>query len=554
MRLPWITASVLSILLAAAAVLDALSGHGSSAALHAAWCVVTLVPIAFGLLVVTRRRGPPDRLAAARRRRRARADRVRRRVRALRRARPPGHAARGRVGGRAHRPRLAAAVRRRDRDRLGVPRRPAALPALAAAGRSRAALSLRRPDRVHACWRTSRSATPFGAVPPAAARVPMSVIGVPLARLRARLPRRPRRRCPRGAVPAPPRFRDRAPATAVARLRRRAGPRSRWRSASLEVAVTGDDGPIALVGGIFALTAVPAGVGVAILRYRLYEIDRLINRTLVYAVLTAALAAVFAAISLGVGVAVGSGSTLATAAATLTVALLFGPLRARVQRLVDRRFDRARYAGLQTVQRFLEELRAGRAAPEATGAMLAEALGDPALELRFRLDGRRRGRRGGPRDRGPGPPGRMRTPVRRGGLALATVVHDPVARPSGPTCSTARSARPGWRSRSRGCASRCGASLPRSRRRAPASSPRATRSAAGSSATSTTARSSGSSRSAWRCATSSTSCRTPRRSMPSWPRSRARSRSCASWPAACGRRASTTGSATRCASWRRGRG
>ena len=193
----------------------------------------------------------------------------------------------------------------------------------------------------------------------------------------------------------------------------------------LEVAVTGDDGPIALAGGIVALTAVPAAVGVAILRYRLYEIDRLINRTLVYGVLTAALAAVFAAVSLGIGVAVGSGSTLATAAATLAVALLFGPLRARVQLLVDRRFDRARYAGLQAVQQFLEDLRAGRAAPEATGAMLAQALGDPALELRFRLDGDVEVDAAGRVLEGPDPPGRMRTPVRRGGLALATVVHDP---------------------------------------------------------------------------------------------------------------------------------
>jgi signal transduction histidine kinase len=164
---------------------------------------------------------------------------------------------------------------------------------------------------------------------------------------------------------------------------------------------------------------------VAILRYRLYEIDRLINRTLVYVALSATLAAVFAAISLAAGVAAGSGSTVATAAATLAVALLFGPLRARVQLLVDRRFDRDRYAGLQKVEHFLEELRAGRAAPEATGAMLADALGDPGLELRFRLDGDvevdATGREVEDGDRA----GRVRTPVRRGGLPLATVVHDP---------------------------------------------------------------------------------------------------------------------------------
>ena len=133
------------------------------------------------------------------------------------------------------------------------------------------------------------------------------------------------------------------------------------------------------------MTAIPVAIGVAVMRYRLYEIDRLINRTLVYVTLTAALAATFAAVSLTLGVAIGSGSTLATAAATLVVVLLFRPLRSRVQVLVDRRFDRARYEGLRKVERFLEELRAGRAAPEATGEVMAEAIGDPGLELFFWL-------------------------------------------------------------------------------------------------------------------------------------------------------------------------
>jgi signal transduction histidine kinase len=193
----------------------------------------------------------------------------------------------------------------------------------------------------------------------------------------------------------------------------------------LEIVLTGDDGLVTLVGAVLALTAVPAAVGIAILRYRLYEIDRLINRTLVYVALSAALAAVFATISLAAGVAVGSGSTVATAAATLAVALLFGPLRARVQLLVDRRFDRDRYAGLQTVERFLEDLRAGRAAPEATGAALAEALGDPGLELRFHLDGDVEVDAMGRVVEEPDHGVRIRTPVRRGGLPLATVVHDP---------------------------------------------------------------------------------------------------------------------------------
>jgi signal transduction histidine kinase len=193
----------------------------------------------------------------------------------------------------------------------------------------------------------------------------------------------------------------------------------------VENRVTGNEGIVTTVGTGVALGAFPLGVGIAVLRYRLYEIDRLINRTLVYALLTAGLAATFALVSLSVGVAIGSGSTVATAAATLAVAALFGPLRSRVQLAVDRRFDRARYDALRRIVRFLEDLRAGRAAPEEIGAVLAEAVGDPGLELLFWLpdeaihvdaDGREAEPAVGS--------GRVCTPVRRGDLPLASIVHD----------------------------------------------------------------------------------------------------------------------------------
>jgi signal transduction histidine kinase len=193
----------------------------------------------------------------------------------------------------------------------------------------------------------------------------------------------------------------------------------------IESTITGREGAATVIGSVVALTAVPVAIGVAVMRYRLYEIDRLINRTLVYVTLTAALAATFAAISLTLGVAIGSGSTLPTAAATLVVVLLFRPLRSRVQVLVDRRFDRARYEGLRKIERFLEELRAGRAAPEATGEVMAEAIGDPSLELFFWLPAEELhvDARGHAVDELPGAGG-ARTPVQRGGLRLATVVHD----------------------------------------------------------------------------------------------------------------------------------
>lgn len=94
-----------------------------------------------------------------------------------------------------------------------------------------------------------------------------------------------------------------------------------------------------------AMLPVPAAIAIAILRYRLYEIDRIISRTLSYAIVTAVLAGVFAGFVLGLQALLASvtgASTLAVAASTLAVFALFQPLRRRVQHLVDRRFNRSR--------------------------------------------------------------------------------------------------------------------------------------------------------------------------------------------------------------------
>ena len=88
-----------------------------------------------------------------------------------------------------------------------------------------------------------------------------------------------------------------------------------------------------MLGVCFA--SVPLVAGVAILRYRLYEIDVVVNRTLVYAAVTVILAAGFAATVVLLGTALGRGSGWATAGATLVVAVAFRPLRARVQDAVD---------------------------------------------------------------------------------------------------------------------------------------------------------------------------------------------------------------------------
>ena len=177
---------------------------------------------------------------------------------------------------------------------------------------------------------------------------------------------------------------------------------------------------------MLSVLALPAATGVAILHHGLYDINVVINRTLVYAALTAGLAAIYAAVSLALGVALGAGSTLPTAAATLVVAVAFRPLRARLQLVVDRRFDRARYEGLRRIQRFLEDLRAGRAAPEATGEVIAQAVGDPRLELFFWLPEAQLHVDAAGRAVDELPvAGRAVTPVHRGTLELASVMHDP---------------------------------------------------------------------------------------------------------------------------------
>jgi hypothetical protein len=114
---------------------------------------------------------------------------------------------------------------------------------------------------------------------------------------------------------------------------------------------------------VFALliTLIPVAMGVAILKYRLYDIDRLINRTLVYGLLTALLAGVYAAIVLVLGQLFGGLGTeppsWVVAGATLAVAALFQPARRRIQQAVDRRFNRRKYNAARTVEAFAVRLR-----------------------------------------------------------------------------------------------------------------------------------------------------------------------------------------------------
>jgi signal transduction histidine kinase len=200
---------------------------------------------------------------------------------------------------------------------------------------------------------------------------------------------------------------------------------------ALAIGFLGGNDSIAGVAAVIAGTAIPAAIAVAITRYRLYELDHLVSRTLVYATLTVLLGAAYFGVSLAAGLATGDSGRFATAAATLAVAAAFRPLRARVQRAVDRRFDRVRYEVLDRIERFNANVREGSATPESIGHVLASALGDPTLELLFWLPESQlhvdaEGHTRDPADTR----GRESTPVRRGALELGVVLHARAERPA----------------------------------------------------------------------------------------------------------------------------
>jgi len=177
---------------------------------------------------------------------------------------------------------------------------------------------------------------------------------------------------------------------------------------------------LAVLGLVHAWLAI--AVAVAVTRHGLYEIDRLFNRTLVYAVLTALLAGTYALAALLAGQLAG-GSAFAASVGTLAAALAFRPLRDRLQAIVDRRFARQRVEGVRLLRDFLDDVRHGRAEPEDVGAALALALDDPSAEVVFRLPetGAYADRGGHLLDALPDD-GRARTPI---GREAGVLLHDP---------------------------------------------------------------------------------------------------------------------------------
>jgi hypothetical protein len=156
----------------------------------------------------------------------------------------------------------------------------------------------------------------------------------------------------------------------VARFRRASGierQQLRWLAvaAALLVLAAG----VVLVGLAVGATAVvtwaisawvaglPLAIGAAVLRYRLYDLDRIISRTLAYGLLTLLLGGGYAAVVLGLGRLLPQGSSLVVAAATLAVAAAFQPARRHIQQAVDRRFNRRRHDAAETIQAFSTHLR-----------------------------------------------------------------------------------------------------------------------------------------------------------------------------------------------------
>ncbi|HKP98854.1 MAG TPA: hypothetical protein VJ735_00860 [Actinomycetes bacterium] len=172
----------------------------------------------------------------------------------------------------------------------------------------------------------------------------------------------------------------------VARFRGARGvERQQLRWLALAAALTGVGAAVVGIGMAMGATAVPlfaAGLclmllplatGAAILRYRLYDLDRIISRTLAYGLLTVLLGGSYAVVALGLGELIGRDSSLVVAAATLAVAASFQPVRRRVQAAVDRRFNRRRYDAAQTIAAFGDRLRQQVDLDTLTAELLAVA-------------------------------------------------------------------------------------------------------------------------------------------------------------------------------------
>jgi signal transduction histidine kinase len=190
--------------------------------------------------------------------------------------------------------------------------------------------------------------------------------------------------------------------------------------------ISGLDG-VQLLGPVAVLT----GVGLGIFRFRLYDIDRLINRTLVYGLLTVTLVAAFAAVDIILALIVGHGSTAIAAASAFAAALLLRPVRDQIQELIDRIFDRRTHESVRIFHRLSQRVGHQPIHPGAVRDALRRALHDQTVDVLFRLrepdllvnvDG---AATGPPDAAEPGElgMGRRIEPIRSGDRTMALIVH-----------------------------------------------------------------------------------------------------------------------------------
>jgi len=125
---------------------------------------------------------------------------------------------------------------------------------------------------------------------------------------------------------------------------------------SVPVWMSGLPGLVSHVAAAAGLLALPVSMGVAVFKYRLFDIDRIVSRTLGYAIVTGLLVGVYAGLVLLATHVLSFKTPVAVAASTLAAAALFAPVRRLVQRIVDRRFNRARYDAERTVAAFTARL------------------------------------------------------------------------------------------------------------------------------------------------------------------------------------------------------
>jgi hypothetical protein len=140
--------------------------------------------------------------------------------------------------------------------------------------------------------------------------------------------------------------------------------------ASVVLVAAGNESLVGWVSGV-CVVLLPLAVGAAVLRYRLFDLDRIISRTLAYGLLTVLLGLGYAGVVLGLGRLLPQGSSLVVAAATLAVAAVFQPARRRIQAAVDRRFNRRRHDAARTIAAFNDRLRDEVDLEALTGELLA---------------------------------------------------------------------------------------------------------------------------------------------------------------------------------------